>query len=97
MTRNAWAGVILAAFLLTGCTAAQEAFVAAAAQKRMDYNDSKARVLVKAVCGMSVGAKNRLPAAQRVHVEGLCGGQSAPEYDLLAGIEALIKAVGKAD
>ncbi len=70
--------VIVLALFLAGCSAAQEAFVTAGAQKRMDFNDGKARVLMLSLCDMSLGSYNRaLNQGQRDAVMTICGGQKA--------------------
>ncbi len=83
---------------LTGCTAAQEAAVTAGAQKRMQFNDSKARVLMLSLCDMSVGSYNRaLGQGQRDAVATLCGGQRAVTAQDIVTLRGLMDALRKTE
>lgn len=63
------------ALLLGGCTTAQEAAISGAIKARMDFNDNKARISLRAPCDMAVGSYYRVvtPPEQKA-VAVLCGG-----------------------
>lgn len=62
---------------LTACTPAARAVVGEAVTTIEESENSKARVLIKAPCAITIGAKNRtLSEAEARHVEGLCGGST---------------------
>jgi hypothetical protein len=61
--------------LLAACTAPQAAVVNLATEKIKVTNDTAAQTLIVTVCGMTVGAYNRLESASdRQGVDLLCGG-----------------------
>ena len=65
----------IVAGLLTGCTVAQKSAMQAGLDNVKGTNDAVASGLMQSLCGMTVGAYNRLPTAeQRVGVDALCGG-----------------------
>ncbi len=67
--------VIALALLLPACTAQQAALADLAADKVKTVNDTAAQTLIVTVCGMTVGAFNRLESAtDRRGVDLLCGG-----------------------
>ncbi len=65
----------LLALLLGACTAQQAAVVSLATEKVKAANDTTAKTLIVTVCGMTVGAFNRLGSpTDRRGVDLLCGG-----------------------
>lgn len=63
------------ALLLGACTTQQAALVDLATEKVKTTNDTTAKTLIVTVCGMTVGAYNRLESASdRKGVDLLCGG-----------------------
>ena len=66
---------IALALLLGACTAQQAAVVDLGVAKAKATNDTTAKTLIATVCGMTVGAYNRLgSASDRQGVDLLCGG-----------------------
>lgn len=66
----------IVAGLLAGCTTAHQAAGQAAISKVQTANDTVAMGLIQAVCGMTVGAYERLPyPAMRRGIDALCGGE----------------------
>ncbi len=73
MTRKGLGAIILAAFLLTGCTAPQDAYLGAVVKARKQFNDSKAEASKDVMCGMSVGGYFRkFNKTERGAIETLC-------------------------
>ncbi|KKK88679.1 hypothetical protein LCGC14_2740710 [marine sediment metagenome] len=73
MRRLFWSLGILV--LLGACTAQQSAVVDLGVAKVRDGNDTTAKTLIATVCGMTVGAYNRLESpTDRRGVDLLCGG-----------------------
>lgn len=71
----ALAGLLLGAFFLAGCTAAQHAVVALGVERVRQAKDAEARVLKVSVCAMSLGAYYRVNTdAERRALGLLCGG-----------------------
>ncbi len=71
--RNLFCAIALA--WLAACTPVQKAAIQASVQAAMDAKDTEALVLKQGLCGISIGAKNRvLTPAERRHAEGMCGG-----------------------
>ncbi len=69
-----WKPIVLA-LLLGACTAQQAAVVDLGVAKVQAGNDSVAKGLIAAVCGMTKGASMRLESsAERRGVDLLCGG-----------------------
>ena len=69
------AAVIALALLLGACIAPQAALVDLVTEKVKAANDTAAKTLLVTVCGMTVGAHNRLESASdRQGVDLLCGG-----------------------
>lgn len=68
----------------TGCTAAQQGALSAAAQKRMAFNDTKANVALLGVCDITVGAFFRQPPSRQRAIEAVCGGEAMPRRPILA-------------
>ena len=63
------------ALLLGGCTAQQAALADLGVANVKAANDTVAQTLIVTVCGMTVGAYNRLESASdRQGVDMLCGG-----------------------
>lgn len=71
--------MIIAAILLAtmaGCTLSQQAASQAAVQKIRTTNDTIAQGLIASICGMTLGAYQRLPyPAMRRGIDALCGGE----------------------
>ncbi len=66
---------IALAWLLGACTTGQTTAVNLATEKIKTANDTTAKTLIVTVCGMTVGAYNRLgSASDRQGVDLLCGG-----------------------
>jgi hypothetical protein len=66
----------IVAGLLAGCTTAHQASGAAAIKAVQTTNDTVAAGLISALCGMTIGAYERLPyPAMRRGVDALCGGE----------------------
>lgn len=70
------AGLLLGAVLLTGCTAAQKAFVGQGIEHARQAKDTEAEVLKVSLCAMSIGAYHRVNNdTERRAIDVLCGGQ----------------------
>ena len=79
-TVRARMGLVVALLLLGGCQYLGMAGVVAdqAVKTAMQINDAKAEVLVKSLCGISIGAYWRaLNKLERRAVDDLCGGERA--------------------
>ncbi len=69
------AAVIALALALGACTTQQDAIIGLGVAKVQATNDTAAKTLIATVCGMTVGAYNRLgSASDRQGVDLLCGG-----------------------
>ncbi len=69
------AGLLVGAFFLAGCTAAQQAAVGQGVDEIRRTKDLEAEVLKASVCAMSVGAYHRVNSdAERRALDVLCGG-----------------------
>ena len=70
-----FAGLLLGAFFLTGCTAAQRAAVDQGITAARQAKDAEAETLKAAVCAMSIGAYHRVNNDdERRALDVLCGG-----------------------
>ncbi len=68
-------GAVALALLLAACTTGQTTAVNLATEKIKTANDTTAETLIVTVCGMTVGAYNRLGSPMdRRGVDLLCGG-----------------------
>ncbi len=75
LTKGAAAIALALALLLGACTTQQAAVVDLGVAKVKATNDTTAKTLIVTVCGMTVGAFNRLESpTQRRGVDLLCGG-----------------------
>ena len=76
MKTNLFAGLLLGAFFLAGCTAAQRAVVGVGVEHARQAKDAEAEVLKAGVCAMSIGAYHRVNTdTERRALDVLCGGQ----------------------
>ncbi len=83
---------IALALLLGGCTAPQTAVANLGVQKVKAANDTLAQTLIVTVCGMTVGAFNRLESAtDRRGVDLLCGGDGEDPITL-QGLQRFLEA-----
>ena len=66
--------VLVAALLLSGCSAEQRAAIGYADDQAKAFKDTESQVLMRAPCAMSVGSYWRaLNTQQRAAVDLLCG------------------------
>ena len=75
-------GLFVVLIILTGCTAAQKAYLGFAIESVKDTKDTIASGLIASMCGISVGAYYRLK--NPTHKEGirkLCGGSNTIELE----------------
>ena len=83
------AGLLLGAFLLSGCTAAQRAALDHGVEAARQAKDSEAESLKAAVCAMSIGAYHRVNNdAEKRALDVLCGGVLERDPEATAGITA---------
>ena len=76
--------------LLAGCSPTSRAVLDTAVDRVKASEDVKARLALEAPCAITVGAKNRvLSAAEKRHVEALCGG-TAPQPLTLEDLRRLL-------
>jgi len=84
--------VLALALLLGACTTQQAAVVDLGIEKVKAANDTTAQTLIATVCGMSVGAYNRLESPlERRGVDLLCGGDGEQPVTL-EGLQRYLEA-----
>ena len=74
---------MLVCILMLGACAKTTAFTAVAVEKKMQFNDSKARLTLSAACDITIGAFFRLPPSYQRATQALCGGEPMPRPSTL--------------
>jgi predicted small secreted protein len=88
-------GLLLGAFLLAGCTTAQQAIVGQGVEAARQAKDAEAEILKTTVCAMSIGAYHRVNTdIERRALDVLCGGQwerpiTADDLRVIRSLEAI--------